>query len=83
MLTVHHLENSRSQRILWLLEELGVEYEIKQYSRDPDTNLAPAELLAIHPLGKSQEQQRCPQEKSQRAAKAFERPVPTRKLVDP
>ena len=53
MLTVHHLENSRSQRILWLLEELGVDYEIKRYSRDPKTNLAPAELLAIHPLGKS------------------------------
>jgi len=53
MLTVHHLENSRSQRILWLLEELGVDYEIKRYSRDPNTNLAPAELLAIHPLGKS------------------------------
>ncbi len=53
MLTVHHLNNSRSQRILWLLEELQVEYEIKHYQRDPDTNRAPAELKAIHPLGKS------------------------------
>ena len=53
MLTVHHLNNSRSQRILWLLEELGVEYEIKFYQRDPQTMLAPPELLAIHPLGKS------------------------------
>jgi len=53
MITLHHLENSRSQRILWLLEELGVEYEIRQYSRDTKTNLAPAELLAIHPLGKA------------------------------
>ena len=46
-------EKGRSQRILWLLEELGVDYEIKRYSRNPNTNLAPAELLAIHPLGKS------------------------------
>lgn len=53
MLTLHHLENSRSQRILWLLEELGVEYRIKQYKRDPVTSLAPPELQAIHPLGKS------------------------------
>lgn len=53
MLTVHHLNNSRSQRILWMLEELGVEYDIKYYQRDPDTNRAPAELKAIHPLGKS------------------------------
>ena len=53
MITVHHLNNSRSQRILWLLEELGVPYEIKRYQRDPDTNLAPAELKAVHPLGKS------------------------------
>ncbi len=53
MLTVHHLNNSRSQRILWLLEELDVPYEIKFYSRDPVTNLAPPELKAIHPLGKS------------------------------
>ena len=53
MLTIHHLENSRSQRILWLLEELGVEYEIKHYKRDRKTSLAPRELLAVHPLGKS------------------------------
>jgi len=53
MLTVHHLETSRSQRILWLLEELGVPYEIKVYKRDAKTRLAPAELKAIHPLGKS------------------------------
>lgn len=53
MLTVHHLENSRSQRILWLLEELGVEYELKRYERDPQTSQAPAELRAVHPLGKS------------------------------
>lgn len=50
---VHHLNNSRSQRILWLLEELGVEYEVKLHLRDAVTNLAPPELLAIHPLGKS------------------------------
>lgn len=53
MLTVHHLENSRSQRILWLLEELGADYEIKRYGRDKITSLAPPELRAIHPLGKS------------------------------
>lgn len=53
MLTVHHLENSRSQRILWLLEELGVEYEIERYGRDKQTSLAPPELLEIHPLGKA------------------------------
>jgi glutathione S-transferase len=53
MLTVHHLETSRSQRILWLLEELGVPYELKVYRRNPVTRLAPAELKAIHPLGKS------------------------------
>jgi glutathione S-transferase len=53
MLTVHHLENSRSQRILWLLEELGIAYRIKQYKRDPVTSLAPPELQAVHPLGKS------------------------------
>ena len=53
MLTLHHLENSRSQRILWLLEELGVEYEIKRYERDPRTYLAPDSLKAMHPLGKS------------------------------
>lgn len=53
MLTVHHLENSRSQRILWLLEELGVAYEIEHYARSKKTSLAPPELLAVHPLGKS------------------------------
>lgn len=53
MLTVHHLENSRSQRVLWLLEELGVTYEVKRYARDKKTMLAPPELRAIHPLGKS------------------------------
>jgi len=53
MLTVHHLETSRSQRVLWLLEELGVPYELKVYKRDAKTRLAPAELKAIHPLGKS------------------------------
>ncbi len=52
-LIVHHLNNSRSQRILWLLEELGADYEIRHYARDAVTNLAPPELLAIHPLGKS------------------------------
>ncbi len=53
MITVHHLNNSRSQRILWLLEELGLEYEVKRYERDSKTMLAPASLRAIHPLGKS------------------------------
>ncbi len=53
MIVVHHLNNSRSQRILWLLEELGLEYEVKRYQRDPKTMLAPPELLAVHPLGKS------------------------------
>jgi len=53
MIVVHHLNNSRSQRILWLLEELGLEYEIKRYQRDPKTMLAPPELKAVHPLGKS------------------------------
>jgi len=53
MIVVHHLNNSRSQRILWLLEELGAPYEIKSYQRDGTTNLAPPELKAIHPLGKS------------------------------
>ncbi len=53
MITVHHLETSRSQRVLWLLEELGVPYEIKRYQRDPKTRLAPAALKAVHPLGKS------------------------------
>ena len=53
MIVVHHLNNSRSQRVLWLLEELGVPYEVKRYERDAKTMLAPPELLAIHPLGKS------------------------------
>ncbi|WP_426234675.1 glutathione S-transferase family protein [Pseudomonas sp. TWP3-2] len=53
MIIVHHLNNSRSQRILWLLEELGLPYEIKRYQRDPKTNLAPPELKAINALGKS------------------------------
>jgi len=53
MITVHHLENSRSQRILWLLEELGIDYEIKRYGRDKQTGLAPPELLDVHPLGKA------------------------------
>jgi len=53
MITVHHLENSRSQRVLWLLEELGVAYEIMRYERDPETMLAPSSLRAVHPLGKS------------------------------
>src|SRR5436190_4433183 len=53
MITLHHLNNSRSQRILWLLEELGLPYEIKHYQRDPKTSLAPPDLLRIHPLGKS------------------------------
>jgi glutathione S-transferase len=53
MITVHHLNDSRSQRILWLLEELGLPYEIRRYRRDPQTRLAPPELTAVHPLGKS------------------------------
>jgi glutathione S-transferase len=53
MITVHHLENSRSQRVLWLLEELGAPYDIRLYKRDPQTMLAPPELLKVHPLGKS------------------------------
>ena len=53
MTIVHHLENSRSQRVLWLLEELGVEYRVERYARDPQTMLAPPALRAIHPLGKS------------------------------
>ncbi|KQW59730.1 glutathione S-transferase [Variovorax sp. Root411] len=53
MVTVHHLNNSRSQRVLWLLEELELPYEIVHYQRDPQTSLAPALLRAIHPLGKS------------------------------
>lgn len=53
MITVHHLETSRSQRVLWLLEELGIPYEIRHYQRDRKTRLAPPELKAVHPLGKS------------------------------
>jgi len=53
MITVHHLNDSRSQRILWLLEELGLPYELKVYKRDATTRLAPPELKAVHPLGKS------------------------------
>lgn len=53
MITVHHLNNSRSQRVLWMLEELGVPYEIQRYERDPKTMLAPASLKKVHPLGKS------------------------------
>ena len=53
MIVVHHLNNSRSQRVLWLLEELGVPYEVRRYQRDAQTMLAPPELLAVHPLGKS------------------------------
>ncbi len=53
MIEVHHLNNSRSQRILWLLEELGLAYEIVPYKRDAVTRLAPPELKAVHPLGKS------------------------------
>jgi len=53
MLTLHHLNDSRSQRILWLLEELGTPYEVKRYQRDAATRLAPPELVAVHPLGKS------------------------------
>lgn len=53
MIVVHHLENSRSQRVLWLLEELGLPYEVRRYERDKKTMLAPPELKAIHPLGKS------------------------------
>ena len=53
MIIVHHLENSRSQRILWMLEELGLPYEIKRYERNPETMLAPPELKKVHPLGKS------------------------------
>lgn len=52
-LIVHHLNNSRSQRILWLLEELGLSYKIQHHQRDPETNLAPPSLTALHPLGKS------------------------------
>ena len=53
MIVVHHLNNSRSQRVLWLLEELGIEYEIKLYERDAKTMLAPESLRQVHPLGKS------------------------------
>ena len=53
MITVHHLEHSRSQRVLWLLEELGLPYDVKRYARDRKTSLAPPELLAVHALGKS------------------------------
>jgi glutathione S-transferase len=53
MITVHHLENSRSQRILWLLEELDLPYEVRRYNRDPKTMLAPPSLKVVHPLGKS------------------------------
>ncbi|MEH2126457.1 glutathione S-transferase family protein [Nostoc sp.] len=53
MIVVHHLNNSRSQRVLWLLEELGIEYEIKFYERDAKTMMAPESLRQVHPLGKS------------------------------
>lgn len=53
MLTIHHLEHSRSQRILWLLEELGIEYQMKRYERDKETSLAPPDLRDVHPLGKA------------------------------
>ena len=53
MITVHHLEDSRSQRVLWLLEELGLDYQIERYQRDPKTMLAPDSLKKVHPLGKS------------------------------
>jgi glutathione S-transferase len=53
MITLHHLENSRSQRVLWLLEELGLPYEVRRYARDPKTMYAPPELERVHPLGKS------------------------------
>lgn len=53
MITLHHLENSRSQRILWLLEELGLRYQVQRYARDKKTMLAPPELTQVHPLGKS------------------------------
>jgi glutathione S-transferase len=53
MIVVHHLDHSRSQRVLWLLEELGLDYEIRRYARDPATMLAPASLMAVHPLGKA------------------------------
>src|ERR1041384_4130443 len=53
MIVVHHLNNSRSQRVLWLLEELGLEYDLRLYQRNAETMLAPPELKAVHPLGKS------------------------------
>src|SRR5688572_7982931 len=53
MLIVHHLNESRSQRVLWLLEELGLDYEVRPYQRDATTRLAPPELKQVHPLGKS------------------------------
>jgi len=53
MITVHHLNNSRSQRVLWLLEELGLKYRVRRYERDPKTMLAPESLRKVHPLGKS------------------------------
>src|SRR6056297_2585093 len=53
MIIVHHLEDSRSQRVLWLLEELGADYEIRRYERDPETMLSPESLKEVHPLGKS------------------------------
>lgn len=53
MIIVHHLEESRSQRVLWLLEELELDYEVRRYARDPQTRLAPADLRAVHKLGKS------------------------------
>ena len=53
MIVVHHLNDSRSQRVLWLLEELALPYEIRHYQRDAKTRLAPPELAAVHPLGKS------------------------------
>ncbi len=53
MIEVHHLDHSRSQRALWMLEELGLDYKIRRYERDPETMLAPASLMAVHPLGKS------------------------------
>jgi len=53
LIIVHHLNNSRSQRVLWLLEELGLDYQVKHYQRDAQTMLAPPELKSVHPLGKS------------------------------
>ena len=53
MIVVHHLERSRSQRVLWMLEEIGLDYEVRRYARDPKTLLAPPSLKAVHPLGKS------------------------------